>query len=68
MKLPSMHKAAANGHLACLQLLSQRGGQLALADVTGFTPLHVAARNGHLSECSPPNTPHESLNDWLICQ
>ncbi|XP_033631802.1 ankyrin repeat domain-containing protein 65-like [Asterias rubens] len=44
----SLHKAAANGHLECLQLLSQRGGELTLPDITGCTPLHSAARNGHL--------------------
>ena len=45
-----MHKTAANGHLECLQMLAERGGDLAQRDITGSTPLHAAARNGHISE------------------
>jgi len=32
-----------------LKLLIQRGGDVELADISGCTPLHVAARNGHLT-------------------
>ena len=45
-----MHKAAANGHLNCLQLLVEKGGKLDIKDITGCIPLHWAARNGHLSK------------------
>lgn len=46
----AIHKAAANGHLTCLQRLMEKGGDVSQEDAAGCTVLHVAARNGHIGE------------------
>eukprot|EP00325_Prymnesiales_sp_UTEX-LB-985_P004193 CAMPEP_0174712832 /NCGR_PEP_ID=MMETSP1094-20130205/13703_1 /TAXON_ID=156173 /ORGANISM="Chrysochromulina brevifilum, Strain UTEX LB 985" /LENGTH=51 /DNA_ID=CAMNT_0015911939 /DNA_START=63 /DNA_END=215 /DNA_ORIENTATION=+ len=43
----SLALAAQNGHLPCLQLLLQEGGDIGAAANEGFTALMLAAQNGH---------------------
>jgi hypothetical protein len=48
-----LHLAASNNHLQCAAALIKSGGQPALRKTThaGSTPLHMAAREGHLEMC-----------------
>lgn len=46
----AIHRAAANGHLNCLQRLMKKGGDVNQEDAAGCTVLHVAARNGHIGK------------------
>ncbi|CAI6084048.1 unnamed protein product [Clonostachys chloroleuca] len=44
-----MHHAAARGRTEAVRILAQRGGDVNLKTIEGFTPLHFAAKIGHPS-------------------
>ncbi|CAD5114832.1 DgyrCDS3869 [Dimorphilus gyrociliatus] len=44
----AVHKAAANGRIAVLEILLKDKSGINRADVTGCTAVHLAAKNGHL--------------------
>src|SRR5436190_1806753 len=43
----TLHWAGLNGHEAIVQMLLDRGADVAAKDQSGRTPLHRAAKNGH---------------------
>ncbi|KAF9192255.1 hypothetical protein BGZ51_006038 [Haplosporangium sp. Z 767] len=47
-KLSSLHLAASYNHLALCQFLVERGANVNLSDMEGWTPMHCAAAEGHL--------------------
>lgn len=47
-KWTAMHEAAKVGNVDILMLLLRNGGRVNQKDVTGVTPLSVAAEHGHL--------------------
>ena len=44
-------RAALNGHLAILRVLSAYGGEMGVISSSGDTPLHLAAMQGHGPIC-----------------
>ncbi|EQC36355.1 hypothetical protein SDRG_06460 [Saprolegnia diclina VS20] len=44
-----VHAAAEGGHLRTLQALLVAGGNMHAKDISGATPLHLAAANGHVA-------------------
>ena len=46
-----LHVAAADGRLACIQVLVEAGAKLDVVNQLGQTPLHEAVRHGH-NECA----------------
>ena len=46
-----LHKAACHGHLACIKLLLEYGGNPGGRDFERATPLHLAAMNAHADCC-----------------
>ncbi|MBO0740349.1 MAG: ankyrin repeat domain-containing protein [Hyphomicrobiaceae bacterium] len=52
---PLLHLAAANGHVACVELLLARGFDVNARDRTNrATALHWAAHGGHIEGCQAP--------------
>ncbi|KAF9432996.1 hypothetical protein BGZ76_010022 [Entomortierella beljakovae] len=47
-KLSSLHLAASYNHLELCKFLIERGANVNLADMEGWTPMHCAAAEGHL--------------------
>lgn len=58
--------ACEKGHLACAQLLLQRGADKFVALNDGTTPLHVAARKGNTEMLRWLLEEVRSLHFWLL--
>ena len=44
-----LHVGCANGQLDCVKLIAVSGGNLEEETPTGYTSMHLAARNGHVN-------------------